>query len=88
VTWQADKDGCTGKRAEMQDDLIKVKEDLKGLNGDKIRSVLGKPNKINLAQRNQKYFIYNISCPTNLGEQSTLSVRFSAVGLSYEVLVY
>jgi len=86
--WQADKDGCDGARTKMRDTLIKVKSELKALNGDQIIAVLGKPNKTNLADRNQKYFIYNISCPTKTGEHSTLSIRFSAIGLSYEVLVY
>ena len=88
VAWQADKDGCAGTRIEMRSDLINSKEELKGLNGDQVTSVLGKPNKMNLADRNQKYFIYNISCPTSSDNTSTLSIRFNAVGLSYEVIVY
>lgn len=86
--WQADKDGCNGIRTIMRETLIKVKSELKGLNGDEIIAVLGKPNKTNLADRNQKYFIYYISCPTHTSKSSTLSIRFSAIGLSYEVIVY
>jgi len=86
--WQTDKDGCNGVRAEMRDNLIKVKSDLKGLNGDQVTAVLGKPNKTNLASRNQKYFIYNIACPKESEETSTLSIRFNATGLVYEVVVF
>lgn len=88
LIWQADKDGCDGKRLEMRNDLIKVKTHLKGLNGDEVVSILGKPNKKNLVDRNQKYFIYSISCSDQNSESSTLSIRFNAVGLSYEVIVY
>ena len=86
--WQIDKDGCSGTRLKMRNDLIKIKPQLKGLNNGQIISILGKPNKTNLIDRNQKYFIYNISCPSETGELSTLSVRFNAVGRSYEILVY
>ncbi len=86
--WQADKDGCNNVRLEMRDDLIKVKDQLKALNGDDVISLLGKPNITNLTARNQKYFLYNITCDDQAGEPSTLSIRFSAIGLSYEVLVY
>ena len=88
IAWQADKDGCDGQRVKMRTNLINVKEELKSLNNDQIISVLGKPNKTNLADRNQKYFIYNISCPTSSDSASTLSIRFNAIGLSYEVIVY
>jgi hypothetical protein len=88
VAWQSDKDGCAGIRTELRNDLINVKEELKGLNGDQVISALGKPNKTDLASRNQKYFIYNISCNTNSNDASTLSIRFNAVGLSYVVIVY
>ncbi len=88
TAWQADKDGCNGTRLGMREDLVKVKDQLKALNGDDVISVLGKPNTTNLADRNQKYFIYNISCDDHTSEASTLSIRFSAIGLSYEVLVY
>jgi len=88
VAWQTDKDGCDGQRIKLRNDLINAKDELKGLNGDQVISVLGKPNKMNLADRNQKYFVYSISCATDSADVSTLSIRFSAVGLSYEVIVY
>lgn len=88
LSWQKDKNGCEGIRSEMRENLIKVKSELKGLNGDEITNILGKPNKTDLASRNQKYFIYNISCPKELEEVSTLSIRFNATGLVYEVVVF
>jgi len=86
--WKKDKDGCDGIRQQMRSQLIESKELLKGMNGDEISDVLGKPNNVNLAKRNQKYFIYNITCATDSKEPSTLSIRFNATGLSYEVVVY
>ena len=86
--WRTDQSGCGGLRLKMRDELIRVKSQLKGFNENQIMDVLGKPNKINLVDRNQKYYIYNISCPTQNIAYSTLSIRFNAVGLSYEALVY
>lgn len=91
--WQSDKDGCEGLRFKLKDELELVKDQIKGLNNDEVISVLGKPNKTLLDKRNQKYFIYAISpsknCPNHeQGAPSELSLRFSAIGLVYEVLIY
>ena len=91
AAWKADKYGCEGFRTTMQDQLEKVKNDLKGLNSDEIVSVLGKPNKMKLSTRNQKYFMYTISpiekCANYQQKNKVqLSIRFNAVGLAYEAI--
>lgn len=90
--WQSDKDGCQGLRLKLKEDLMSVKEQIKGLNNDEVITLLGKPNKTLLDKRNQKYFIYSLSpnqsCSNHNPEiSSELSLRFSAIGLVYEVLV-
>jgi hypothetical protein len=86
--WQQDHDGCAGARLKMKAELIEVKSKLKGMNGDEITAILGKPNKTDLAKRNQKYFIYHMACTNELKETAILSIRFNATGLAYEVIVY
>ncbi|NJN41312.1 MAG: hypothetical protein HC811_02795 [Flammeovirgaceae bacterium] len=52
--------------------------------------LLGKPDKIQLYQRNQKFFIYTMSS-SECGSQQTpfngLVVRFSAMGRSQEITI-
>ena len=90
--WKSDKNGCEGIRAKMQPQLEAVKNELKALKSDEIISVLGKPNMTKLSTRNQKYFMYNIS-PSDVcknydsNKNINLSIRFNAMGLSYEVII-
>lgn len=90
--WMHDKNGCEGIRNNMKNQLIGIKEQLKALTTDEIISVLGRPDKTRLGERNQRYFIYSIS-PAEPCENysaaivNTLSIRFNAVGRAYEVLI-
>lgn len=90
--WMHDKNGCEGIRSSMLDQLLEIREQLKALDTNEIIAVLGRPDKTRLGERNQKYFIYHISpgehCEGSLTENNnTLSIRFNAVGLAYEVIV-
>ena len=91
--WKHDRLGCEGIRYQMSNNLNNIKEQLKGLDLDEIESVLGKPDKIELGRRNQKYFIYAISpsqsCKLSADtiENKELSIRFNAIGLAYEVII-
>ena len=88
--WKKDVQGCSGTRQQLIDNLMLSKEELKGLNSSQIAAILGKPNITELAARNQKYYIYHVSGADACKESTTtsrLSIRFNAVGLSYEVLL-
>lgn len=93
-SWQKDHNGCQEIRLDMLDDLEQVKDDLKGLNTDKVVQILGKPDKNELYERNQKFFIYEIrnapACPDHQEDRSHmyLSIRFNATGLAKEIMVY
>ena len=75
----------------MEQQLVDAKEYLKGMDQDEIMAVLGKPDATQLAKRNQKYYIYYLSnlekCSNEAKTSKKLSIRFSAVGLAYEIII-
>ena len=92
--WQSDRNGCEGIRIKMMDRLKHISPELKGLSNKEIIYILGRPDKNELYRRNQKFFVYYLSpapaCDTEAAAQKevTLSIRFNAVGLSKEVMIY
>jgi hypothetical protein len=90
--WRSDKQGCNGERFKIYPDLLDNQEEILGLTNKKIITLLGKPERNELYNRNQKFFIYNItpstSCPNAYVENRLfLFIRFNAVGLSQEVFI-
>ena len=92
--WKNDKKGCNGNRLEMINSLINSKDVLLNKSDFQISQALGKPDKQELLERSQKFFIYYIS-PASTCEsfdQSSnssiyLQIRFNALLKSNEVLV-
>lgn len=90
--WRLDQNGCHMDRYHIYLDIVDHRKEILGLDNRQIIKVLGKPERNELYQRNQKFFIYNISpsetCLTEYkGEHLYLIVRFNAVGLSQEIFV-
>lgn len=86
-----DLSGCSGVRKNMKQRLFDITPQLKGLSQSQIKATLGKPDRQELAERNQKYFIYfvepSLQCKESTKNQEplTMYIRFSAVNLSTEV---
>lgn len=91
--WIADAEGCKNVRLGLIENLIGVKDELKGLNQNEIVALIGKPDRHELYKRSQKFFYYSISpsekCEQYEDEKSPiyLSIRFNATGLAKEVLI-
>lgn len=90
--WKGDPMACEGQRAKMQEDILEASEALKGLNPREIMSVLGKPNKEELYQRSQKFFIYYLEpgpqCHnTPQGNTRVVFIRFSALNIANEIFI-
>lgn len=89
--WKDDRNACANKREALMETLRKNPDLLKGLSEPELNATLGTPDKINLGTRNLKSYWYFIK-PGSQCDQSNialgpyLTVRFNAVGLSYEVL--
>lgn len=86
-----DLNGCSGVRNNMKQRLFEITSSLKGLSQRQIRATLGKPDRQELAERNQKYFIYFVEPSSQCKEASTnqepltMYIRFSAIDRSTEI---
>ena len=88
--WKSDANGCNGTRAEMIDELLKVKPNLLGLYQKKIIKALGQPESEELYERSQTYYFYFIDPSDKCNEEAIeeprkLSIRFTALGIANEV---
>ncbi|NJN26270.1 MAG: hypothetical protein HC819_09980 [Cyclobacteriaceae bacterium] len=90
-TWIADKNGCSGTRLSMKNQILLLKYDMRGLKTDEIESYLGHPDAQELYDRSQRYYIYLIEpgskCPNAKENPQALFVRFSAVGIANEFTI-
>lgn len=92
ASWRGDKEGCKGKRIELFKSVIENRDELLGLNNRQIINLLGMPDRNELYDRNQKFFVYHVSPAPGcekpyMGEVLFLFVRFNAVGLAQEVFI-
>jgi hypothetical protein len=91
VKWKADFGGCKGDRLLMRDRLKELKEELKGTSAADMAQILGNPDLDQLADRNQKYYVYFLESGEhclNIKQKSqarSMAIRFSAIGLATEV---
>lgn len=89
--WREDRGGCSGQRASMKDQIKALKEELKGVSANDMDDYLGKPDIQQLADRNQKYYIYflekGVHCEdkTKKSDAESLGIRFSAMGMATEI---
>jgi hypothetical protein len=89
--WILDKNGCSGQRMKLKDQLLKSKHYMRGLQSDQIEAYLGKPDAQELYSRSQRYYIYFIDpgpkCDIPKEQPLALFVRFSAVGIANEFTI-
>lgn len=89
--WRADRGGCRGQRTAQADQIRVFREELKGVSANDFAKLFGKPDLNQLADRNQKYYIYFLEpgphCqdPKNASNARSVAIRFSAIGLATEV---
>ncbi len=83
--WQNDFNGCDGNREIQLRFLNGLKKDFEGLSETQLISILGKPNKQELKERNCKSYYYYCApgkqCFMNLGAEKTayLIVEMNAI---------
>lgn len=90
TAWIKDVNGCEGMRKELCPILEPQRKKLKGLSETELVTVLGKPNKVQIMERQQKYFFYTIQDPVQCHrtewEHVELKIRFGATNKVTEVL--
>jgi hypothetical protein len=89
--WRGDRGGCRGQRAAQADQIRALREELKGVSASDFARIFGKPDLNQLADRNQKYYIYFLEPGPHCQDTKkpsnarSVAIRFSAIGLATEV---
>lgn len=89
--WRGDRGGCTGVRASILPDFRAEIQNLKGKRVDVIGELLGRPDINEIADRNQKFYIYFLEkgpqCdrPGAKSTSRSVAIRMSAIGLATEI---
>ena len=89
--WRGDRGGCAGVRATLLPAFKAEIQNLKGNSANTIGDLLGRPDINQIANRNQKFYIYFLEKGTHCdrpGEKSnspSVAIRMSAIGLATEV---
>ncbi|MEN7549219.1 hypothetical protein AAG747_14945 [Rapidithrix thailandica] len=90
--WKNDKNGCKNDRLELLDQILRLKDQLIGLDDKELRKVLGKPDRIDLMKRNQKFYVYFVEAGKQCAEGQNkeakkVLVRFSSLNLVNEISI-
>ena len=89
--WRGDRGGCNGVRATLVPGFKAEIQKLKGKTANTIGELLGRPDVNQIADRNQKFYIYFLEKGTHCdqaGGKSTsrsVAIRMSAIGLATEI---
>lgn len=91
AVWKDDRQGCHGKRTPFEESLRSQREKLKGLSEMDVVRLLGRPDRNDLSERNEKYYYFFIDpapeCEAGDSTATRLVIRFNATGVSKEVSV-
>jgi outer membrane protein assembly factor BamE (lipoprotein component of BamABCDE complex) len=89
--WRSDRGGCNSVRQTILPGFRAEIQNLKGKTANTIGDLLGRPDINQIADRNQKFYIYfiekGIHCDTPGAKSNSRSVaiRFNAIGLATEI---
>ncbi|SFD96904.1 hypothetical protein [Spirosoma endophyticum] len=89
--WRSDRGGCKGVRATLVPGFKAEVQNLKGKTANTIGELLGRPDVNQIADRNQKFYIYflekGIHCdqPGGKSMSRSVAIRMSAIGLATEI---
>lgn len=89
--WRSDRGGCNGVRATLIPGFKAEVQNLKGKTANTIGELLGRPDVNQIADRNQKFYIYflekGIHCnqPGGKSMSRSVAIRMSAIGLATEI---
>ncbi|RPA69190.1 hypothetical protein EF405_05130 [Cyclobacteriaceae bacterium YHN15] len=91
--WKKDRNGCIGLRFQDLENFKTVKNDLLGKDNQALIKTFGRPDKVELANRSQTFFIYFIEpgpdCETEEKPEEPLKVifRLNAISRVSEVTI-
>lgn len=91
--WKSDRYGCKGLRIQDLDELQKIKNSFLGANNQSLIMTFGRPDRVELVDKNQSFFFYflepSTGCKSVETEKEPLRVlfRMNAVNKVSEVNV-
>lgn len=94
--WKEDPNGCNGKRFGMLEGLREAEDQLAFLTENEIKATLGSPDRKELFERGQKFYIYfvepgsqcqNIEAGNDAETGDYIEVRFSAMNQVTEIAI-
>ncbi|WP_373496837.1 hypothetical protein [Aquiflexum sp.] len=91
--WKNDRNGCLGLRMDDLEDFRAIKNDLLGKDNQALIKTFGRPDKVELADRSQSFFIYFLepgpSCinKDKSGEPLKAIFRLNAISRVSEVTI-
>ena len=89
--WRGDRGGCNGVRAALEPDLRAEVQNLKGKMANTIGELLGRPDVNQIADRNQKFYIYFLEKGPQCNQvgakldSRSVAIRMSAMGVATEI---
>lgn len=89
--WRGDRGGCNGTRARLEPDFRAEVQNLKGKMANTLGELLGRPDVNQIADRNQKYYIYFLEKGPHCNQAGSKSnsrsvaIRMSAMGVATEI---
>ena len=89
--WRGDRGGCNGVRATLLPAFKAEVQNLKGKRTNTIGDLLGRPDINQIADRNQKFYIYFLEkgahCdqPGVKSQSRSVAIRMSAMGIATEI---
>lgn len=89
--WRGDRGGCNGVRATLLTAFRAEVQNLKGKRTNTIGDLLGRPDINQIADRNQKFYIYFLEkgahCdqPGVKSQSRSVAIRMSAMGIATEI---
>ncbi len=91
-SWKRDRGACLNKRSVLIQSIKTSKEILKKSRQDQILEALGKPDKIEIYRKGQKFYIYYYETGKQCEEKKetfgrSISIRFDAIGRVNEVII-
>jgi hypothetical protein len=71
TSWKEDRNGCLGLRIQEMERFREVKNEFLGKNNQALIKTFGRPDKVELADRSQTFFIYFLDPSPNCGKEIT-----------------
>lgn len=92
TSWAQDKNGCNGYRKENIATLMQQKDKILGLNQIELNKVLGKPDKVALYKRSQRFYVYYLNGYACSGDSimkqlTSMQIRLSAMDIANEIFI-